>query len=148
MKETWLHGGANALENQGHLSSGAAAMRQQRLELLGGSAGAPATNARRAAASPATPPAGTGTAKTASDSRCVTRGLVLLGELFPHPCRQRLHLNGQESTAWEWAMGASPVGTVGQGRGQGVPGAVQTWAWGLAGTRTGKQPRGGKSNAA
>lgn len=34
-------------------------------------------------------------------------------------------------------MAASPVGTVGQGRGQGAPRAVQTWAWRLTGTRTG-----------
>lgn len=36
-----------------------------------------------------------GTAKTAPDSRCVMRGLVFPGELFPHPCRQQLCLDGQ-----------------------------------------------------
>lgn len=45
-------------------------------------------------------------------------------------------------SGWERATGVSPVGTVGQHRGLGVPGAVQTWAWGLTGTKTGNQSRG------
>lgn len=142
MKEMWLHGGANALENQGHLSSGAAAEETAETGAAGGLCRCSCNKCQESSSFSSRP-----TRRHWHSQNCIRfwvcdESLMLPGELFPHPCRQRLHLDGQESTGWEWAMGASPVGTVGQGRGQGVPGAGQTWAWGLTGTGLGSSPRG------
>lgn len=69
--------------------------RQQRLELLVGCASAAATSARRAAALFSSRP----TCRHWHCQNCTrfwrcARGLVLPGELFPHPCRQQLRLEG------------------------------------------------------
>lgn len=136
----WLHGGANALENQGHLSSGAAAEETAETGAAGGLCRCSCNKCQESSSFSSRPARRHWHSQNCIRFWVCDESLMLPGELFPHPCRQQLH--GQESIGWEWAMGASPVGTVGQGRGQGVPGAGQTWAWGLTGTGRGSSPRG------